>query len=165
MIFLVANFSDISSTIPGYDMTFKILFLRILIYISIIAIITVVIDVFSIREIVYFLVKKIDSDSIAINIGVGKIIELDPKKIKNIHRANIIIGVIEFVSSIFIFFIALLVFTNVLNIENLLVSNVQLSQIASESMFIFALLFLGITLNLSGLILFYINREQISLGM
>jgi len=165
MVWVVANFSVIKSPITGLDILFQEIFLRILIYISIFAIITVFLDIISLREIVNYFVKLTDTQSVAIQIGGGKIIELDKKKSNRIHTANNVIAITEILSSIFIILIFLLIYSQIIIISKINIDSIKLPPPVGQILFVAGMLTLGICLYLSGVILLYINREQKKLGL
>ena len=166
LIWVVNNFGLISSSIPGMNNVFTYVLMRFLIFFCVFAIGTVVLDIIPLREFVYFFTKKIDKDSVAINLGRAAIINLDEKKIQIIHYVNIIIGIIQIVASFFIFFImAILIGVNTVSIENITIGSIIISQATSEYVFFSILLLFGISLFFSGLIYLYRNRQTMSSGL
>ncbi len=166
LIWIVNNFGLISSPIPGMNDVFTYGLMRVLIFFCVFAIGTVVLDLIPLREFVYFFTKKIDKDSVAINLGSAAIISLDEKKIQIIHYVNIIIGIIQIIASFFIFFImALLIGFDTVSIENITIGSSIISQATSEYIFFSLLLLFGISLFFSGLIYLYRNRQTMSSGL
>ncbi|MGQ4873531.1 MAG: APC family permease [Promethearchaeia archaeon] len=165
MIWLVANFAVIESNIPNLNLIFREIFLRILIYICIFAIATVVLDIVPIREFVYYFVRMMDKEKVAIKIGGGQIIELDKNKNAIIHKINLIIGILELLSSCFIFYLFYLLSMDIISISRINLGIIEIQKAASKYLFIAASLTLGICLFISGIILLYINYEQKKLGI
>lgn len=166
IIWIINNLGVISSTIPGMNQVFTYVLMRFLIFFCVFAIGTVVLDLIPLREFVYFFTKKIDKESVAINLGSAAIINLDEKKLEVIHYANIIIGIIQLIASFFIFFVmAILIGVNTVSIEHITIGSTIISQATSEYLFFSILLLFGISLFFSGLIYLYRNRETRSLGL
>jgi hypothetical protein len=166
LIYIVNNFGLISSPIPGMNNVFTYVLMRFLIFFCVFAIGTVVLDIIPLREFVYFFTKKIDKDSVAINLGRAAIINLDEKKIQIIHYVNIIIGIIQLIASFFIFFVmAVVIGFNTVSIENITIGSTVISQATSEYIFFSILLLFGINLFFSGLIYLYRHRQTMSLGL
>ena len=166
LIWIVNNLGVVSSIIPGMSDVFTYVLMRILIFFGVFAIGTVVLDIIPLREFVYFFTKKIDKDSVAINLGSATIINLDEKKIKYIHYINIIIGIIQLLASFFIFFVmAIIIGFNTVSIEQITIGSLIVSQVVSEYVFFSFLLLFGISLFFSGRVYLYRNRETRALGL
>ncbi len=165
LIWILNNLSTISSPILGLELIFHFVLLRILIFTCIFGLGTIILDLIPLREMTYFVIKKIDKDKVAINVGIGQIIELDKSKLKLIFNVNIITGVIQLISSVFIFILAYLFLINIISIEEIIVGHIIISQLTGEYIFIVSLFLFGIFLFFSGLLSLYLNREIKSLGI
>ena len=162
LIWLVANFGILSSAMPGFEVVFRDVLLRILIYICILGLGTVVLDVIPLREIIYFVIRKTDKEKVAI---LGQIIEMDKADVKTIHFINVIISYVQLISSIFIFFILILLGLNIVTIESVTLGNLIMSQEAAFYFFTIGLIFLGIVLFFGAISMLYLNRELKGLGI
>ena len=60
-------------------------------------------DIIPLKELVFFFIKRLSKKEVAIDMGMARIIELTKVKSKIIYYVNIGIGVIQIVSSLFIF--------------------------------------------------------------
>jgi amino acid transporter len=166
LIWIINNLGLVSSNIPGMNYIFTYVLMRFLIFFCVFAIGTVILDIFPLKEFVYFFTKRIDRDSVAINLGSAAIINLNEKKMKAIHYINIVIGIIQLIAAFFIFFImALLIGFNTVSIESITIGNIIISQITSEYIFLTIMLLFGISLFFSGIVYLYRNRETRSLGL
>ena len=164
-IWVLNNFSDLSSPIQGFTVTFSSVLLRILIFICIFTIGTVFLDIIPLKELVYFFVRKINKKEVAIDIGIGQIIELKKSKTRLIYYINIVIGIVQIVSSIFIFLLISLIPTEVISIDNITVGSTVIPKITGEYLFIVILAFFGTILLFSGPLSLYLNREIKTLGI
>ena len=160
-IWIINNMIILHSPIPGFEMFFTIVLLRILIIICIFAIGTVFLDIIPLREVVYFVIKKVDKEKVAIDIGIGQIIELDKNRLKLIHNANLIIAFIQLISSGFIFCLIFLFGMDIISIEKITVGTIIISNIIGNYFFAASLIFLGVSLFFSGILLIYLNRKMI----
>ncbi|MFW9828056.1 MAG: APC family permease [Candidatus Thorarchaeota archaeon] len=158
-IWVLNNFS------PGLPYIFSIIFLRTLIFICIFGIGTLFLDIIPVKELVYFFIKKVNKKEVAIDIGVGQIIELKKSKVKLIYIVNIVIAIIQISSSIFIYFLISLFTFDVISISNITFGTTIISQETTEYLFVALLTFLGISLSFGGILTLYINKETKSLGI
>lgn len=166
LIWIINNLGSISSTINGFNLFFTYVLIRILIAIGIFAIITVIMDIIPIRELVFFFARKVDKESVAINIGRASIICLDDKKQKFIHQINVMIGILQIIASLFIFTVLIpLLLLDIVSIETITIGTTIISQQPSEFIFIAGLIIFGIFLFLSGLIFTYLKIEERSIGI
>ena len=159
LIWILSNFSIISSTVSGFQGIFTLVLLRILIYVCIFTICTIFFDIIPLREIVYFLIKKVDRERIALDIGVGQIIELDKTESKILYNFNTILGIMQIVCSFFIFYLVLLFELNFISIEQITFRGIIIDQITSEFFSVASLLFFGFCLSFSGGYMLYLNRK------
>lgn len=164
-ILIINNISVLSSPILGFVITFKTVFLRILIFICVFTIGSIFLDVFPVKELVYFFVKKINKGEVAIDIGIGQIIELKKSKAKIIYYTNILIGVIQTISAIFIYVLVSLFTFNVISIDQISFGNTIIPQKTAEFLFYTILIFFGTILLFCGSSSIYINRETKTLGI
>jgi len=166
LIWIINNLGLISSNIPGMNFIFTYVLMRFLIFFCAFAIGTVILDIFPLKEFVYFFTKKLDRDSVAIKLGSAAIINLDEKKNTIIHYTNIIIGIIQLIAFLFVVFVmVLLIGFNTVSIENITIGNIIISQTTSEYIFLTIMLLFGVSLFFSGLVYLYRNRETRSLGL
>ncbi|MFX1408876.1 MAG: APC family permease [Promethearchaeota archaeon] len=164
-IWVLNNFSILSSPIPGFDDLFQSVFVRILISIGIFTIGTVFFDIIPLKEIVYYFVRKVNKREVAIDIGIGQIIDLKKSKGKLIYTINLIIGIIQIVSSIFIFIMVSFFVIDIISIESVTFGSSIISETTAEYIMISALILFGSALLFSGPLLLYLNRELKTLGV
>ena len=159
MIFLINNF------VPNLNQFFSEVLMRILIVIGIFIIGTIVLDIVPLREWVYLFIRKVDKQKVAIDIGVGQIIELKKTQSKAIYRVNILIYLIEILSSTFIFAIIILFQLDLLSIDDLDINGVFIPGETAQFLFLTSLFIFGIVMIVSGIVGLYLNRELKSLGI
>ncbi|MFX1378389.1 MAG: APC family permease [Promethearchaeota archaeon] len=164
-ILILNNFSVLNSPIIGFTSIFSYVLLRILISISIFTIATIILDIFPLKEIVYFFIKRVNKKEVAIDIGIGQIIELKKSKAKLIYTANIIISLIQIGSSIFIYLLMILFAVDLISIDSITFGSVNLPQLTAEYIFNAVLIFLGTTLLFGGLFSLYLNKETKTLNL
>ena len=148
-----------------YSPIFSFILLRILIFICIFSIGTIFFDIFPLKELVYYFIKKVNKKEVAIDIGIGTIIELKKTKAKSIYYINVIISIIQIASSFFIFSLITLFTSDIISIENIIIGSSIIPQKTAEFLFISFLLFFGTTLLFGGTISLYLNRETKTLGI
>ncbi len=164
-IWVLNNLSVLYSPIPGIAAVFSFILLRILIIICIFITGTIFFDIIPLKQLVYFFIKKINKDEVAIDIGIGRIIELKKVKAKSIYYANIIIGIIQIISAIFIFALVSLFVSKIISIDSITIGSTVIAQATGEYLFLTFLIFLGATLLFSGPFNLYINKETKTLGI
>lgn len=164
-IWVLNNLTVLNSPIPGISAVFSFILLRILIVICIFIIGTIFFDVIPLKQLVYFFIKRINKDEVAIDIGIGRIIELKKVKAKSIYYVNIITGFIQIISAIFIFALASLFGFEVISIESITFGTTVIPQATGEYLFLAFLMFLGAILLFSGPFSLYINKETKTLGI
>ncbi|MFX1590338.1 MAG: APC family permease [Promethearchaeota archaeon] len=157
LIWIVNNFSSVTSITGSMN--------RILIVIGVFTIGTIIFDLFPLRQVVYYFIKKVDKEKVAIRFGNAQIIELGKKRSKIIHIVNVIITLLQFVSAISIFSIVYLLLNNVIVIEEINLGTTIITKEAGRFLFISTLMFFGIVLFFSTVILWYRNRELKQLGI
>ncbi len=113
----------------------------------------------------YFFIRRVNKKEVAIDIGIGQIIELKKSKTKLIYNINIIISLIQIFSSIFIFILVSLFAVDIISIDSITFGTIIISQTTAEFLFNAVLIFLGATLLLGGLFSLYINKETKTLGV
>ncbi len=165
LIWIINNLSVLNSPINGFDVAFQYILMRILIFICVFTIVTMILDIFPLREIVYYFVRKINKKEVAIDIGIGQIIDLKKSKVKLIYSINLIIGIIQIISSIFVFTIASLFITDIISIDSVTISSTNIPQITAEYIFTSILVLFGIILLFSGPLWLYFNRELKTIGI
>lgn len=158
-IWILNNLIPISSPIFSYVL------LRTLIFICIFSIGTIIFDIFPLTEFVYFFIKRINKKEVAIDVGVGRIIELKEIKSKMIYYINLIISLIQIASALFIFSLVSLIILDNITIESITFGSTVIPQKTAEFLFNSVLLFFGIILLFSGLFSLYLNRETKTLGI
>jgi len=164
-IWILNNLSAINSPIQGFTTIFSFGLLRVLIFICIFTIGTIFFDIIPLKEVVYFFIKRVSKKEVAIDIGVGRIIELKKSKSKLIYNINIIIGVIQIASSLFIFSLISLITFDIISIESIIFGSIATPNKTDEFLFVAFLMFIGVTLLFSGPISLYLNRETKTLGI
>jgi len=161
-IWILKNLSILDSSITGFVLIFNDVLLRILIFICIFTIGTVFLDIIPLKELVYFFIRKINKKEVAIDIGIGQIIELKKSKAKLIYYVNNVIGAIQVGSSIFIFILISLFTSDIISIDSFFT---DASEKTGEYIFNSILLFFGIILLISGSLSLIQSRETKSLGI
>ena len=162
LIWVLKNHSILHSPLSGFVLIFNDILLRILIFICIFTIGTVFLDLIPLKELVYFFIRKINKKEVAIDIGIGQIIELKKGKAKLIYFVNIIISVIQMGSSVFIFILISLFASDTINIDSFFTG---VGEKTGEYIFNAMLIFFGSILLFSGSLSLYMNRETKSLGI
>ena len=143
----------------------KFFLMRILIFFVIFAIGSLILDIFPLKEMVYYFVKKVNKKEVAIDIGIGQIIELKKTKVKVIYNINLIIGIIQIVGSIFTFALISLLLTGSISIESLLIGGQIISETTAEYITISVFSIFSVILLLSGALLIYYNQELKKMGV
>ena len=156
-IWAINNFSAVSPEL--------VIINRILIGILVFIIGTVIFDIFPLREVVYFFIKIVDKEKVAINIGNAQIIELGKTRSKLIHLLNYIFALLQIISSIIIFVITSLILADGINITDLTIGSTFIPQMTTNYLFNSILIIFGIVLAFSGMLLWYTNRELKSIGI
>lgn len=164
-IWVLNNLSIISSPINGFSSIFSSTLLRILIFFCIFALGTIFFDIIPLKEVVYFFIKKVNKKEVAIDIGIGQIIELKKSKAKLIYNINIVISIIQIVSSLFIFILVSLFAINIISIDTIIFGATIITQIAAEYIFGAILVFLATTLLFGGIFSLFLNKENKTLGI
>ena len=100
-----------------------------------------------------------DKERVAIDIGVGQIIELDKTESKLIYNSNTIIAIFQIISSLFIFYMVILFEMGFISIEQITFRGIKIGHIASEFFYRSSLLFFGICLSVSGAYMLYLNSK------
>ncbi len=164
-ILIINNFSVLNSPIQGFESVFTKILLRILIFIGIFAIGTVILDIIPLREFVYFFVKKVDKERVAIDVGIGQIIELDKTRIKLIHFVNLLIGIVQLIASGFVFLLIYLLGMNFVSIEKVTIGNMIIYEEMAEYFLLASLILFGCVLLVSSVLMLYLNREVKLIGI
>jgi len=156
-IFIVNNNSNVSDNLIFVN--------RILIGVCIFTIGTIIFDLIPLREMAYYFIKKIDKEKVAIKFGAAQIIDLGKKRTRILHIINILLAVCQFISFIIIFIIVFLFYFNIVNIEEITFGTIVITQHAGKYFINSLLIFFGIILSFSGIMLWYINHELKSIGI
>jgi len=138
---------------------------RVLVGIIIFIVGTVIFDIIPLREVVYFFIKKVDKGKVAINLGSSQIIEPGKTRSKFINMINYAFALLEIISGIIIFTLAFLIFNGEIIITELTIGSTIIPQITINYLFNSILVIFGIVLILSGILLWYTNRELKSIGI
>ena len=140
---------------------------RILIIVSVFILITVILDLLPLRELAYYYVKFVDKEKVAINIGNAQIIDLGKKRSTIIHNINLIITVLQFISSVVIFSIVFMFVNNSISIQevNIGPSITNIPSLAGTTLFTSILLIFGTILFICGILSWYRNKEIKLLGL
>ncbi len=157
-IYLITNFSTLSSAVTGFTFFFKNILLGILISILIFSLITIVLDVIPLHELVHFFVKNTDSGKFAIQIGKSQIISLEKSQIKGIYLFNKIIGILQLILCGFISFIVIIIYSKLILIESICFASVTLNAESSQFLFISTNILFGISLLFSGFSWLHFNK-------
>jgi hypothetical protein len=150
-IWIINNYSTINPSI--------ILLNRILILICIFNIGLLFFDVISLREIVYYFVKKVDKQVVAIHLGKAQIIELGKKKSNILIFINFLLLSFEIIFIVVNFFIILLIFNNVVFLQEITLGSTVIPVIEAKFIFSGLLIFLELTLIFSS-ILMWLNYAE-----
>lgn len=159
-IWIINNLGTITSPISGFDNVFSFVLLRILIFFCIFSLGTIFFDIVPLKELVYIFIKKVNKKEVAIDIGIGQIIELKKSKARLIYYVNLAIGFIQIISSIFIFTLIIFFTFDLISIDSIV-----FDQKTSEFLFNSILISLGTVLIFSSLLNLYRNRETKTLGI
>ena len=162
LIWVLKNLSTVSSPLIGFTVVFLDMLLRVLIFICIFTIGTVFLDIIPLKELVYFFIRKINKKEVAIDIGIGQIIELKRSKAKIIYYTNFVISLIQIGASIFVFSLISLLVSDIITIDSIFTG---VSEKSGEYIFNSMMLFFGIILLISGSLSLIQNRETKSLGI
>lgn len=160
-VWAINNYSDSSLGL--------IIINRILIVICVFTIITVILDLLPLRELAYYYVKFIDKERVAINIGNAQIINLGKKRSKVIHNINLLIAVLQFVSSVIIFTIVFIFLNNSISIQeitfNIGPSITSIPSLTGTTLFTSILFIFGAIIFIFGILAWYRNKEIKLLGL
>lgn len=160
-IWMINNFSIVN---PGL-----VIINRVLIVLCVITVITVILDLLPLRELAYYMVKFIDKERVAINIGNAQIIDLGKKRSKVIHILNLIIAVLQLISGVVIFGIVFMFVNRTVSIQDIVISNgmsiINMPSSAGTTLFTSILFILGVILFIFGILSWYRNKEIKSLGI
>ena len=142
---------------------------RILIIVSVFILITVILDLLPLRELAYYYVKFVDKEKVAINIGNAQIIDLGKKRSNIIHNINLIITVLQFISSVVIFSIVFMFVNNSISVQEIIVnigpSITNIPSLAGTTLFTSILFIFGTILFICGILSWYRNKEIKLLGL
>ncbi|MFO7794728.1 MAG: APC family permease [Promethearchaeati archaeon] len=159
MIWLIKNIGILDAFNPTFIPFFDKVLLNILIFICIFSLGTVLLDIIPLKEWVYYFIRKKEQEQVAIIVGSGQIIELEPKKRKIIHIINDIIGIFQILFFVYIIILVSLIGLNVISIQ------IFFSEMVSEFILMVILTIFGSILLSSGSFLIYINIESKGIGI
>lgn len=151
-IWLINNFSIINPSL--------VLLNRILILICIFNIGLLVFDVISLREMVYYFVKKVDKQVVAINLGKAQIIELGKKKSKILIFVTSLLISLELIFIVVNFFIILIILNDIVVIQEISLGATLIPQLASKFIFSSLLIFLEFTMIFSSILMWFNYKES-----
>lgn len=132
---------------------------RILILICIFNIGLLFFDVISLREIVYYFVKKVDKQVVAIHLGKAQIIELGKKKSNILIFINFLLLSIEIIFIVVNFFIILLLLNDIVIVQEIILGSTVIPDADAKFIFSGLLIFLELTLIFSS-ILMWLNYTE-----
>lgn len=142
---------------------------RILIIVCVFTIITVILDLLPLRELAYYYVKFVDKEKVAINIGNAQIIDLGKKRSNVIHIINLIITVLQFISSVVIFSVVFMFVNKLISIQeitfNIGPSITNIPSLDGTTLFTSILFIFGLILLICGILSWYRNKEIKLLGL
>ena len=164
-IWIINNLGILISPTQGFTTIFSSVLIRALIFVCIFSIGTIFFDIFPLKELVYFFIKRINKKEVAIDVGVGRIIELKKTKSEFIYYINLLISLIQIASALFIFSLISLFILDIISIDSISLGSPPIPQKTAEFLFNSVLLFLGTILLFSGVFSLYLNRETKSLGI
>ncbi|MBD3216079.1 MAG: amino acid permease [Candidatus Lokiarchaeota archaeon] len=164
-ILTLNNYAILDSSVSWGVSFFQLFLVRILIFFGIFAISTLIFDIIPLREFIYYFVKKIDKEKVAITIGGGQIIELERKRVKIIYYFNLFISLVQLIGAFFSIFLAFLVYTDFANIESLIFFDTFINKTGSEFIFITIFLVFGFSMLFSSIAQIYYNKELKTLGV
>jgi len=160
-VWAINNYSDTNSDL--------IIINRILTIICVFTIITVILDLLPLRELAYYYVKFIDRERVAINIGNAQIIDLGKKRSKVIYNINLLIAVLQLVSSVVIFTIVFMFVNNSISLQeinfNIGPSITKIPSVTATPLFTSILFIFGIIIFIFGILAWYRNKEIKALGL
>jgi len=159
-IWILKNTGIIASTLPSGTILFNFFFLRIMIFLIIITLITTFLDVVPIREIVHYFIKKIKKEKVTISIGEAQIVELEKSKTTVMFYLNLIIGSIEILGAIFVFVFLFLIELQFFTIVQLKIGLAFLDATGSKYIIISIMLVFASALLASGVLMLYYNWES-----
>ena len=152
VIWLINNFSIINPSL--------VLLNRILILICIYNIGLLVFDVISLREIVYYFVKKVDKQVVAINLGKAQIIELGKKKSKILIFVTFLLISLELIFILVNFFIMLIILNDIVVIQEISLAATIITELAIKFIFSGLLIFLEFTMIFSSILMWFNYKES-----
>jgi amino acid transporter len=158
-IWILKNLVTFTTSIPGFISIFDIVLSRILVFIIIFAACTLIFDIIPLREFIFYFVRKVDKEKVAISIGGGQIIELGKNKLKIIYHINLLLGLIQLISAIFVFIIVGLFFAGILSISQIVIASVVIEELTAEFIVNSVFIILGGVLFLGGATMIYYNQE------
>jgi amino acid transporter len=164
-IWILNNLGTVNSPLQGLATTFSFGLMRVLIFICIFTIGTIFLDIIPLKELVYFFIKKVSKKEVAIDIGVGRIIELKKSKLNLIYNINRIIGIVQIASSLFSYSLIALITFDIISIESIVFGGIVIPEKTGEFLFVTFLIFFGTVLLFSGPLSLYLNRETKTLGI
>jgi amino acid transporter len=155
-VWAINNITVLSSTVPGFTDFFQLGILRVLIFVCIFGLGTVLLDVIPLREIALRAIKKFDKDKVAM---MG-IIEMKKSDLKKIYRVNLIVAYIQLFSALFIVVFIVIFNSGFISIQQITLGNFVITSEAAGFFFNAGLILLIICLGFGGLSMLFINREM-----
>jgi len=151
-VWLINNYSIINPSIALLN--------RIIILICIFNIGLLFFDVISLREIVYYFVKKVDKQVVAINLGKAQIIELGKKKSNILIFVTFLLISIELIFVLVNFFIILIIINDIVVIQEISLGATIIPELAIKFIFSGLLIFLEFALIFSSIIMWFNYKES-----
>ncbi|MBD3255226.1 MAG: amino acid permease [Candidatus Lokiarchaeota archaeon] len=159
LIWSLNNIAVTTISITGFESFFTLFLTRFLIFICIFALGTVLLDIIPLREFVFFFVKRVDKEKVAINVGVGQIIELDKFKARIIYWVNFFVALCQIVFSLFVCYFAFLIGFDIVIISQIKFGTINIGQATAHYIYITSLLVFAIILLISGTIMMFYNQK------
>lgn len=165
LIWVINNSGIVYSSVQGGENLFLNVLLRILVFFTIFGFISVFFDIFSIREIVNFFTKRFKKDTVAINVGTGKIIDINRRGKKITYIVKYLIGILEIMASFFIYALIFILFTDLIIVAQLDFGAFQLNALAIKYLLITTLFTFSTTFFLRGVSRVYYNLETVQINI
>ncbi len=164
-ILILNNLSVLSTPVLGFNVYFSSFLLRLVIFIVIFTFITILFDIVPLNQIIFFFIKKMQKDKVAMSLGNAQIIELNKTERKIIYYIDLLLGIIELACPVILVIIILTFSFGVISIEQIQFGSILLLEGTSEYLFLLILGIYALFLTLSGLVSLYINREIKKIGV
>lgn len=159
LIYFLSYYGQVISPVVGIAFLFSEMVAKVFSIFIIASLITIVFDIIPLREIVYYLVKWIKREEVAIDVGKIEIVELNKNEKLIIFILNLVIGIVQILSSIFAFSLYILIALDYISIQQIIIFNLVMNEFASEFLIMISLILFGTSTLISGLIKIFIDFE------